>query len=172
MVHMPKLRVLILVFLKPALYPHEKKVALIILLCSPILFIIGASFAFFVVIPKAWAFFIGFEQHNNITDLILEAKISEYVNLISEIIIAFGIAFELPIILLILILIKVISRESLIKKRRLAIVINFIIAAILTPPDVMSQFALAIPLIVLYEISIFTSKFIVGNQNAESKMDS
>lgn len=147
-------------FLAPGLYKHEKKFLLISLIFSPILFILGMLFVFFLVMPKAWAFFISFEENNSLLPLVLEARINEYIELVLNFIIAFGIAFQLPIVLIILVMLGVISNKKLVENRRVAIIINFIIAAIITPPDIFSQFALAIPLIILYEISIFITKSI------------
>lgn len=154
-------------FIKPGLYKTEKKLAVLMLTISPLLFWLGAGFVFYVVIPKAWHFFLSFENNNLSMPILLEARISEYLDLVIQLIIAFGVAFQLPIVLLILTMLGIIDANTLKKKRRLAIVINFIIAGILTPPDVLSQFALALPLLLLYEISIVLCKFIQNrNLNA------
>lgn len=147
-------------FVKPALYLAEKNYAKIIFLMSPILFWCGSLFVFYFVMPRAWQFFVSFENNNIAMPIILEARISEYLNLVIQLIIAFGIAFQIPVIMLILNLLKLLTAADLVKKRRLAIVVNFVIAGILTPPDIFSQFALAIPMLLLYEISIVTCKFI------------
>lgn len=147
-------------FIKPGLYNNEKKYAAILLCMSPILFWSGSIFVFHFVMPRAWQFFLSFENNNIIIPIILEAKISEYLHLVIQLILAFGIAFQLPIVILILNLLKIIHAKDLSNKRRLSIVINFIIAGIITPPDVLSQFALAIPMILLYEVSIIMCQFV------------
>ena len=147
-------------FIGPGLHRLEKNIAAFILFSSPLLFWSGGFFVFYYVMPKAWQFFLSFENINSDIPIVLEAKVSEYLSLIIQLILAFGLAFQLPVIILILYLFKIVSVESLKKKRRLSIVINFIIAGILTPPDVISQLALAIPLLLLYEISILMCKLV------------
>ena len=104
--------------------------------------------------PNAWQFFLSFENQNSLLPIVLEARVSEYLSVVMQLITAFGLAFELPVVMLLLSVLGLVSAQGLKNKRRFAIVIIFITAAILTPPDVLSQIALAIPLIVLYEISI------------------
>lgn len=149
-------------FLSPGLYKKEKKVILPFVLGSICLFFIGISIAFFLVAPIACKFFISFEglinyNHSEIP-IVLEARISEYLSTITQLLISFGIVFQLPIILLLLSKLGVISVEVLRKYRRHAIVLNFVVAAIITPPDVISQVSLAIPMVLLYELSIFFIK--------------
>jgi sec-independent protein translocase protein TatC len=127
---------------------------LIALICSFLLFWSGSLFCYYLIIPKAWNFFLSYQQNIAGSEIRLEAKISEYLNLFVQIITSFGICFQLPIILCILTILGLTSSKFLKEKRRLFIVIIFIIAAIFTPPDVFSQIALAIPLILLYEFSI------------------
>ncbi len=159
-------------FITPGLYIGEKKIAAFVFFMSPILFCFGAIFVFYFVIPRAWYFFLSFENDNLVAPLVLEAKISEYVRLIVQLIIAFGVCFQLPVIMLILNLLKITDVASFKKKRRLSIVLNFVIAGILTPPDVLSQFALAVPMILLYEISIFMCQFMERRKDVRYKMDS
>ncbi|NRB11209.1 MAG: twin-arginine translocase subunit TatC [Rickettsiaceae bacterium] len=147
-------------FIAPGLLKTEKKIAAFALFLSPILFFIGSFFVFYLVMPRAWYFFLSFENTGTILPLILEARISEYLNLVMQLITVFGLAFQMPIIMVILNILHLVSSKALAKKRRLAIVINFIMAAIFTPPDVLSQIALALPLILLYEVSIIMCKFI------------
>ncbi len=157
---MPIIAIECFLFIRPGLYSGEKKYAAFILFMSPVLFWCGSIFVFYFVMPRAWQFFLSFEDNNAIIPLILEARISEYLNLVIQLIIAFGIAFQLPIIMLILNLLKILTAKDLVDKRRSSIVIIFIIAGILTPPDVLSQFALAIPMLLLYETSIIMCKFV------------
>ncbi len=156
---MPIIAIECFLFLRPGLYSYEKKYAVFIVFMSPILFWCGSIFVFYFVMPRAWQFFLSFEK-NTVIPLILEAKISEYLNLVIQLIIAFGMAFQLPIIILMLNLLKLLTTKDLVNKRRIAVVIIFIIAGVLTPPDVLSQFALAIPMLLLYEASIIMCKFI------------
>ncbi|MGI4776132.1 MAG: twin-arginine translocase subunit TatC [Janthinobacterium lividum] len=155
----PMIALQVYLFIAPGLYRVEKKMAAFILITSPILFWSGGVFVFLFVMPKAWHFFMGFENTSSRIPIILEARISEYLNLVIQLITAFGIAFQLPIIILMMNLLKLINAANLRKKRRLAVVINFIIAGVLTPPDVLSQLALALPLLLLYELSILMCKF-------------
>lgn len=157
---MPIFAVQTYLFIRPGLYKKERKIAAFIILMSPILFWIGTIFVFYFVMPRAWDFFLSFENKNNVLPIILEARISEYLSLIIQLLVAFGVAFQLPIFMLILNLLHVVKVESFRKQRRLAVVINFIVAGILTPPDVISQIALALPLLLLYETSIVMCKFI------------
>ena len=159
-------------FIAPGLYQDEKLIAVVILAFAPILFWAGSACVFYFVIPKAWQFFLSFELRNENLPLLLEARISEYLDLVMHLIIAFGCAAEIPIILTILNITGIVSTKYLIQKRRVAIVINFIIAGIITPPDVLSQIALAMPMVFLYEISILACKILEKRgQNARYKVD-
>jgi sec-independent protein translocase protein TatC len=111
------------------------------------------------VFPVAWAFFAGFEQAATAGNLAieLEPKVDQYLSLVMRLIFAFGLSFELPVILMLLTRSGLVAVETLKKKRRYAVVFAFIAAAILTPPDPLSQVALAVPIIILYEISIWCS---------------
>lgn len=141
-------------FISPGLHKFEKKIIIILLSVSPLLFYLGVFFVFYFVMPKAWSFFLSYENGNAIVPLVMEARISEYLSLVMQMTFAFGVAFQLPVIMVILCILGIIDVTMLKQKRRISIVIIFIIAAILTPPDVISQIALAIPLLLLYEVSI------------------
>lgn len=148
-------------FLAPALYKNEKKYALSIIIGSPALFLLGSLMAYFFIAPLALKFFLSFEAVNfgaSNLQLQLETRISEYLKLIINLIMGFGIAFQLPLILLLLLKFKIISVKFLAQKRRYWIVIIFIISAILTPPDVVSQVLLALPMILFFEIVILIAK--------------
>ena len=153
-------------FVAPGLYTNEKKAFLPFLLATPLLFLAGAAMVYYIVIPLAWDFFLSFQvsQIDGSLPIELEPRISEYLSLIMKLIFAFGLCFELPVILLLLVKTGFISPDDLAAKRKYAILIAFVIAAILTPPDVISQILLALPIIALYEISIIFSRFLSREQ--------
>jgi sec-independent protein translocase protein TatC len=148
----------IYLFIAPALYKNEKKNILLVFFFSPFLFLCGAIFAYYFILPAAFTFFSSFENQgftaSQTLPLQLEIKISEYLNFVSNLLFGFGIAFQLPILLLFLIKLDCLSANDLRKKRRYWIVIIFIVAAILTPPDILSQLSLVIPMIFLFEVAI------------------
>jgi sec-independent protein translocase protein TatC len=152
----------IFLFISPALYKNEKKNILLIFFFAPFLFLCGAIFAYYFILPAAFKFFLSFENQGFATiqnfSIHLETKISEYLNFVTDLLFGFGIAFQLPILLLFLIKVDCLSANDLRKKRRYWIVIIFILAAILTPPDLLSQISLAIPMILLFEFAILISK--------------
>ena len=150
------------VFVAPGLYKNEKRAFLPFLVATPVLFFIGGAFVYYVVLPVAWNFFAGFEQTAAEGPLAiqLEPKVNEYLSLVMRLVFAFGLSFELPVVLTLLVKIGFISTAGMRKNRRYAILIAFIAAAVLTPPDPISQLGLAIPIILLYEISILCSKFV------------
>jgi sec-independent protein translocase protein TatC len=149
-------------FIAPGLYRSEKRAILPFLVATPVLFLLGAALAYYVIFPTAWSFFISFETPNGAGGLPiqLEAKVSEYLNLVMKLIFAFGIAFQLPVALTLLAKVGIVSSRALAKQRRYAYVGMFIIAAILTPPDIFTQSGLAIPLILLYELSILAARWV------------
>lgn len=161
-------------FVAPGLYKHEKSAFVPFLIATPVLFAIGSAFVYYFVLPVAWKFFIGFEQTGAAGGPVieLEAKVSEYLSLIMRLIFAFGLSFELPVILTLLVKAGLTSSQGLRQKRRYAIVLAFIAAAILTPPDPLSQIGLAVPIILLYEISIWTSRLIEKKRDErEAELD-
>ncbi len=149
-------------FIAPGLYKNEKQALLPYLIATPTLFILGGCLVYYFIMPVAIKFFLSFETvaEPGIIAIQLEAKVNEYLSLIMTLIFAFGITFQLPIILSLLARIGVIDSEYLKKRRRYFVVIIFIVAALLTPPDPISQIGLAVPLLLLYELSIFIIKFI------------
>jgi sec-independent protein translocase protein TatC len=156
----------IYIFLAPGLYKRERKMLLPFLVATPVLFLMGGALVYYFIIPAAWTFFVSFESIGATGDLPiqLEAKVSEYLSLVMSLIMAFGMAFQMPILLGLLAKVGLISSTALIKKRRYAIVLIFLIAAFITPPDVISQIGLALPMMLLYECSIFLCKRIEKNK--------
>ena len=150
-------------FLSPALYKNEKKNILFTIFFSSFLFLFGAIFCYFFILPMALKFFSSFENLTSIQDstlpILLETKISDYLNFTINLLFGFGIAFLSPILLLFLIKGGYVKVKDLRSKRRYWIVIIFILSAILTPPDILSQISLAILLIILFEIVILLGKY-------------
>jgi sec-independent protein translocase protein TatC len=132
------------------------------LCATPILFLMGASLAYFVVIPYAFKFFVSFETPGTAGSLPIEieAKVNEYLSLVMTLLLAFGVAFQLPVLLTLMARAGLITSQGLISKWRYAVVGMFGVAAVLTPPDVVSQTSLAVPLILLYILSIFSCKWV------------
>ena len=157
----PILLIQIYKFIAPGLYKNEKKALLPYLISTPILFLLGGLLVYYLVMPLAIKFFLSFETAGSSTTLPiqLEAKVNEYLSLIMRLIFAFGISFQLPILLNLLARTGVVNSKYLKKTRRYVIVIIFSVAAILTPPDPITQIGLAIPLLLLYELSIITVRF-------------
>ncbi|MBL6857764.1 MAG: twin-arginine translocase subunit TatC [Pelagibacteraceae bacterium] len=155
-------------FVAPGLYKNEKKALLPYLIATPTLFILGGSLVYYLIMPLAIEFFLSFETtaETGIIPIQLEAKVNEYLSLIMRLIFAFGISFQLPIILSLLARIGIVDSNYLRLRRKYVVVIIFAIAAILTPPDPITQIGLALPLLLLYELSIFTVKFIEKKQDA------
>ena len=148
-------------FISPGLYSREKKVFFFLTLASPPLFISGAALAYYVICPVAWKFFLSFEVPPSPEgmSLQLEARMSEYLSLILKLVLAFGICFQLPLVLVGLHKIGLVTLETLRKNRKYAFLIIVIIAAVMTPPDIISPLGLIIPLYALYEMSIILITF-------------
>ncbi len=159
-------------FVAPGLYSREKKALLPFLLATPLLFLAGASLAYFVVMPTAFHFFLGFQ--GNESGLAVEALPSadSYLDLVMQFVLAFGISFLLPVLLMLLNRAGIVSRAQLIGLRRYMIVAAFILAAVLTPPDVVSQLMLALPLVLLYEIALVAIWFSERKKQREEKVSS
>ena len=159
-------------FIAPGLYKHEKSAFLPFLAATPVLFVAGAALAYYVIFPFAWEFFLSFEQaaDKDALQIKLMPKVSEYLSLVMTLIFAFGVSFEMPVLLTLLARVGIVSSAGLIKKWRHAFAVIFIISAILTPPDVISQLGLAIPLCILYFISIIAAKM-VEKKRAEKQSE-
>ena len=154
-------------FIAPGLYKNEKLALLPYLVATPILFLLGGMLVYYLIMPLAIKFFLTFESTGQIGSLPiqLEAKVNEY--LIMRLIFAFGISFQLPVLLSLLARVGFIDSVYLMKRRKYVVVIIFIVAAILTPPDPITQIGLGIPLLILYELSILSVKIVERkNKNA------
>jgi sec-independent protein translocase protein TatC len=174
---MPVILIQIWRFVAPGLYQKERRVFLPFLMMTPLLFYAGAAAVYYGVIPMAWPFFLGFQTGAAETALPiqLEARISDYLSMLMTLVFAFGLCFQLPVLLLLLAKAGVIEAQSLRQKRKYMVILAFVFGAFLTPPDVVSQIGLAVPIVLLYELSIFMIS--VGekrrnkDQNAESEGD-
>ena len=161
----PLIAIQIWKFIAPGLYSNEKRAFLPFLIATPVLFFAGGSMVYYLIAPIAWKFFLSYQNLNSSgIPIRLEAKMGEYLALMMRFIFAFGLAFQLPVVISLLAKANIVNYNSLKKFRKYAIVIAFLSAAFLTPPDPFSQISLALPIILLYEISIYLAKIINKNK--------
>lgn len=149
-------------FVAPGLYKNEKGAFLPFLVASPVLFLIGGALVYFFFTPMVMWFFLSMEQTGGVGEVSIQLlpKVSEYLGLIMTLVFAFGLVFQLPVVTTLLARVGLVSSTGLADKRKYAIVLAFVAAAILTPPDPVSQIGLALPTIILYEISIYMARLI------------
>ena len=157
-------------FVAPGLYRNEKMAFLPFLVATPVLFLMGAAMVYYIVMPVAWQFFASFQQFGAEGALPIELlpKVGEYLSLVMRLVFAFGISFELPVLITLLARVGLATSDGLKSKRRYAVVLAFVAAAILTPPDPLSQIGLAVPIIVLYEISILCARMVEKKREEEA----
>lgn len=166
---MPVILIQVYLFVAPALYPKEKIFCACILFAMLLLFSFGFLASLLFVFPWACKFLMGFQSDGGMVAIHLTPKISEYTKFFIDCMTAFGLAFQMPVLMIILMRLGVISYLTMIKYRRAAIVTIFLVSAILTPPDVVSQIALAIPMLALYEISLFIGRYLCCDKKSVDK---
>jgi len=159
-------------FIAPGLYRNEKGAFAPFLIASPILFFLGGALVYYVIFPLAWKFFLSFETMGGpgTLPIELEAKVNEYLSLVMKLIFAFGLCFQLPVLMTLLARVGLATSKGMAAKRKYAIVGVFLVAAVFTPPDPLSQISLALPILVLYEISILMAK-LVEKKKAEQEAE-
>lgn len=161
-------------FLAPGLYKSERRAFIPYLAAAPVLFFTGAAFVYYIIFPAAWTFFLGFESPGGAEGLPiqLETRVADYLSLSMHLIIAFGLSFQLPLVLVLLVKTGMMQLEMLKRGRRYAIVIIVTVAAFITPPDIFSQIALSVPLYLLYELSILLCKTMKDDSHARPEIHS
>jgi sec-independent protein translocase protein TatC len=155
-------------FVAPGLYEHEKRFALPLIVSSVFFLLVGISFAYYFVLPAAYKFFISFSAQTGAETL---QDLQKYWDFTLAIFFGFGLTFEVPVVEMLLVKLGIVTTTQLREARRYVVVGAFVVAAVLTPPDVLSQFMLAIPLCLLYELGIFLAGFITAHSKAPPKAD-
>ena len=158
-------------FVAPGLYRNERRAFLPFLFASPLLFLLGASLVYFFFAPMVMWFFLAMQQNSDGVEISLLPKVSEYLSLIMTLIFSFGLVFQLPVVTSLLARAGLVTQQGLRDKRKYAIVIAFVVAAVLTPPDPLSQIGLAVPTILLYELSIFLAGVIERQRKDDAEND-
>lgn len=158
-------------FVAPGLYRNERSAFLPFLIASPILFLIGAALVYFFFTPMVMWFFLSMQQVGPDAEvqISLLPRVSEYLSLIMTLILSFGLVFQLPVVTTLLARVGLLSSEALVGKRKVAIVVAFVVAAVLTPPDPVSQIGLALPTILLYEIGIWCARMVERKREEEAR---
>ena len=170
-VSFPLISTQIWLFVAPGLYKREKTAFLPFLIATPLLFFMGGALVYYLIFPFAWEFFLNFQTPglDGSLPIQVEPKVDQYLSLVMQLIFAFGLGFELPVLLMLLVRVGLLTAQGLANKRRYAIAGVFIFAAILTPPDVISQIGLAVPIILLYELSIVGARIIEKRRDPSNK---
>ncbi|MDQ7988422.1 MAG: twin-arginine translocase subunit TatC [Candidatus Dactylopiibacterium sp.] len=149
-------------FVAPGLYAHEKRLALPVMLASCVLFVLGMGFAYFVFFPGMFKVMASFTPHG----VAWMTDIDKYLSFVMGMFLAFGAAFEVPVVVVLLVIMGVVNSQKLVEARRYVIVGAFVVAAVVTPPDVTSQFMLAVPMCLLYEVGIIVGRMLERRRDA------
>ncbi len=172
-VSFPLLASQVWLFVAPGLYKHERNAFLPYLIATPVLFFMGGALVYYLIFPPAWHFFLSFQVPASEGSVSIEAdpKISEYLSLSMTMIFAFGLAFQMPVALTLLARVGIVSSSFLVAQRRYAILLNSVLAALVMPPDAVSMLGLAIPLWLLYEISIWSCRWVERSRDRDRDSD-
>jgi sec-independent protein translocase protein TatC len=168
---LPIILMQIWLFVAPGLYDQEKGAFMPFFVATPVLFLAGAACVYYLIMPAAWSFFLGFQTGADDTTLPiqLEARIGDYLSLIITLIFAFGICFQLPVLLTLLGRAELVTADQLASKRKYMVIGAFVVGAFLTPPDIISQVLLALPIAILYEISIILIRITANKKDVQER---